>query len=271
MITSRSNAVVKQMRALQDRKERDSQHAFVVEGIHPVWRAVEEGAAIRVLVVAPDLLRSADARAMVASQIEAGRHVVAVSSDIFGQVVEREHPSGLAAIVAAPLTQLADLPVTPQALYAAFHMPGNPGNLGTAVRTMDAVGGTGVILIAGGTDLYHPSAVKASMGTLFALHAAHAGTWEEARDWFRANGLTIVATSSHADHQLWATRLPMPCVVVFGNEGDGLPDAVVRDSDMALRIPMAHGGSLNVAAAAAVVLFELRRQTIGDLPRTAAC
>jgi TrmH family RNA methyltransferase len=252
--------VVKRLRALQQRKERQSQQAFIAEGIMTVWRAVEQDVPIETLIVATDLLRSEPARAMVGRQVELGRRVVGVSAEIFKQTVERDHPSGLAAIIHMPRTSLADLQVPERALFAAFHSPSNPGNLGTSVRTLDATGGSGVILVGTGTDVFHPAAVRASMGALFSVPIVQVDSWETARTWFRANGIAIITTSSHADTDYWSVHLPLPSVVVFGNEGEGLPEEVLVDSDCAVRIPMAHGGSLNMAVAAAVALFEVRRQ-----------
>ena len=258
-ITSRTNPVVKRMRALSDRKERDRRRVFMVEGILPVWRAVDANVPLDTLVIAPDLLTSEGARDMVVRQAVRGARVIAVAGAVFEQIAERDHPSGLAAIVPELDLDLAHLPGSSTAMFAVLHSPSNPGNLGTSMRTIDATGGGGAIII-GGTDVYSPACVKASMGTIFSVPFSRVDTWASVRTWCRAHQLVTVATSSRAERDLWSTQLPERSVLLFGNEGEGLPRDVVEDCDLCLKIPMAHGGSLNLAVAVAVVLFEYRRQ-----------
>ena len=258
-ITSRANPIVRRMRALQQRKERDRQRVFLAEGILPVWRAADSHAPIDTLIVAPDLLTSVGAREMVVRQVEHGTRVVSVTGSVFEQVAERENPSGIAAIISQFDAKLSQLATHRTAVLAAFHTPSNPGNLGTSLRTIDATGCDGAIVI-GGTDVYSPACVKASMGTLFSVPFARTQDWDTVAAWCREQQLATVATSSRAEMDLWSTRLPERCVLVFGNEGEGLPASVAASCDMSVKIPMAHGGSLNLAVAVAVVLFEHRRQ-----------
>jgi TrmH family RNA methyltransferase len=262
VITSSSNQLVKRMRALQQRKERMAERAFVVEGILPVWRAVEQGADIDIVVVAPELLRSEQALELLDMRTREGLPVATVSATVFKQVAERDNPSGLAAIVRMPRIELSDLTVGPGSVYTALFEPSNPGNVGTIVRTVDAIGGAGLILIGEGTDPYHPTAVKASMGTIFAVPVVHVRHWDAVRDWSKDHQLPIITTSAHASIDHWNAHIPVPGVILFGNEGDGLPKDIIRESDLAVRIPMARGGSLNLGVAAAVLLYETRRQTL---------
>jgi TrmH family RNA methyltransferase len=260
-IESPANLLIKRMRSLEQRKTREREGAFVVEGIQPVWHAVEQGAAIETLVVAPELLTSAPAREMVARQRAAGMRVAEISAELFARVATREHPSGLAAIVRARTQSLDDLAVTPTSLFVALHEVGNPGNLGTIIRTVDAVGGSGVILVGAGTDPYHPSAVRASVGTLFRLPIVQAGEIAAVRAWCTAHGIALVTTSGRAPHDYWAVSYPAPSLVLFGSEGRGLPSEIVAAGDLAVHIPM-HGGadSLNLSVAAGVLLYEFLRQ-----------
>jgi TrmH family RNA methyltransferase len=243
---------------LLERKERERRQSFLVEGILPVWRAVDANVRIDALIVAPELLSSEGARSMVARQARLGTRVVAVAGSVFSQIAERDHPSGLAAVIPELDTGLDCLPSSCE-MFAGLYAPGNPGNLGTSLRTLDATGGGGAIVI-GGTDVYSPACVKASMGTIFTVPFARVDAWDAVRDWCRAQGFVTVATSSRAEPELWRTEIPARSLLLFGNEGDGLPPNVVEECDRSLRIPMAHGGSLNLAVAVAVVLFEYRRQ-----------
>ena len=169
IIRSAANPLVKRVRLLADRKHRRREAAFMVQGIQPVWQAVEAGADIEVLIVAPELLRHSGAAAMVAAQEASGVKVARLTAEIFGRIADRDGPSGLAAIVRAAPLSLADLAIGPGSLFAALHEPGNPGNIGTIVRTASAAGADGVILLGPSADPYDPMAVKASMGALFTV------------------------------------------------------------------------------------------------------
>jgi TrmH family RNA methyltransferase len=251
---------MKRVRQLADRKYRRRQGAFVVEGRQSVWRAVEVGWEIEVLIAAPDLLTGSATAAMVAEQEARGVRVAYVSGELFGRLGSREGPSGVAAIVRSRETSLDGLPAGAGAVFTALYQIGNPGNLGTIVRTVDATGGAGVITVGDSTDPFGPAAVKASMGSLFAVPVAHAPDADSFFGWAAAHGVQVVATSGGADTEHWRAVYRPPLAVLFGAEGAGLPEPVLRRADTLVRIPMTGTAeSLNLAAAAAVMLYEVRR------------
>jgi TrmH family RNA methyltransferase len=271
LISSAANPLVKRVRQLADRKHRRRQGAFVVEGRQPVWRAVQAGWEIEVLIAAPDLLAGSAAAAMVAEQEARGVQVAYVSGELFGRIGSREGPSGVAAIVRGRVADLDDLAVSPGpglgpgagagTVFTALHRIGNPGNLGTIIRTVDATGGAGVITVGDSTDPFAPAAVKASMGSLFAVPVAHAPDADAFFGWASAHGVEVVATSGSADSEHWQATYRPPLAVLFGAEGSGLPGPVLGRADRQVRIPMTGTAeSLNLAAAAAVMLYEIRRQ-----------
>jgi TrmH family RNA methyltransferase len=264
LIRSAANPLIKRMRALAQRKQREAEDAFVVEGIRPVWQAVESGVTVEALIVAPDLLTSEQARLMVAARRNAGMRVVAVSAAVYQSFAEREHPSGLAAIVRIVRRRLAELAVSPRALFVALHETGNPGNLGTILRTMDAVAANGLIVIGAATDPYHPTAVKASMGALFTIPIVRVASADEVLAWCRAHAIGVVTTSAEAREDHWSARYPRPCLLLFGSEGQGLPHGILEAGDLTVRIPMqGHVDSLNLAVSAGILLYEARRATHG--------
>ena len=260
LISSAANPVVKRMRLLADRKHRRRESAFVVEGIQPVWQAVEAGADVEVLVVAPDLLGGSPAAGMVAAQEAAGVRVARLTGELFARVSARDGPSGLAAIVRGRVPGLASLPVTPGAVFVALHEIGNPGNLGTIVRTADAAGGSGVVLIGAAADPFDPAAVKASMGALFAVPVARAADPAEFFAWAAGAGITVATTSARASTSFWEAGYPRPLVLLLGAEGAGLPDDVLGGGDLQVRIPMTGTAeSLNLAVAAGLLLYQARK------------
>jgi len=257
LISSAANPVVKRMRLLGDRKHRRREGAFVVEGIQPVWQAVEAGADVEVLVVAPDLLGSRTA-GMVAAQEAAGVRVARLTGELFARISARDGPSGLAAIVRGRIPGLASLPVTPESVFVALHEIGNPGNLGTIIRTADAAGAAGVVLIGAAADPFDPAAVKASMGALFAVPVARAADPAEFFAW--AAGLTVITTSAKARTSFWEAGYARPLALLLGAEGAGLPDDVLAGGDLQVRIPMTGTAeSLNLAVAAGLLLYQARR------------
>ncbi len=264
IISSASNPLVKRVRLLADRRHRRREGAFVVEGIQPVWRAVEAGWSTELLVVAPDLLSGSAAAEMVAEQEAKGVRVARLTAELFGRIVEREGPTGLAAIVRARSAGLDDLFVRPDSVFVVLHEIGNPGNLGTIIRTVDAVGGAGVILLGEGTDPYAPSAVKASMGSLFSVAVVDVRETDTFFAWASEHGVHLVTTSGYADDEHWSTEYSQPAAVIFGSEGSGLPGSILERVGTSVRIPMVGTAeSLNLAVSAGVVLYEVRRHLVG--------
>jgi TrmH family RNA methyltransferase len=262
VIRSAANPLVKRVRLLADRKHRRRESAFVVQGIQPVWQAVEAGSDVEVLIVAPDLLRHPGAAAMVTAQEAAGVKVARLSGELFTRISDRDGPSGLAAIVRAVPVAVTGLPVTAGSLFIALHSASNPGNLGTIIRTASAAGAAGVILIGPSADPHDPAAVKASMGALFTVPVATAASAAEFLAWARAGGVRVAATSARGSVTCWDADLRLPLAVLLGSEGSGLPEAVLDAADLRVAIPMTGTAeSLNLSVAAGVLLYEVRRRT----------
>lgn len=261
MITSHRNPLVKRIRGLERKKQRQEEGAFFVEGIRVVLSALEHDAPVELLVYAPELLTSDVAQDAV-RQFEARGGVTAmVSGEVFRSFSQRDNPAGLGAIVSARLHTLDSLAVTPDAIFVAASDVGDPGNLGTILRTMDGVGAAGLILVGQTTDPFHPTAVKASMGALFNIPVARVDGMEPVWDWASTRGIFTVATSARAPRNFRDPGYRFPALLLLGSEGEGLPADVIERADRAVSIPM-HGtaSSLNLAVAAGLLLYELQRQ-----------
>jgi RNA methyltransferase, TrmH family len=261
LISSASNPVVKRLRRLADAKHRRREGAFVVEGIAPVWQAVEAGASIEELIVAPDLLGDSPAMAMVAEQAAEGIRVAHLSAELFTRLSDRDGPSGLAAVVRMGVRDLADLPVARDGFLVAAHETANPGNLGTIVRTAEAFGAGGLVLSGSSADPYSPQAVKASMGSLFHLPIARVSDLDEVFDWAAANGIATLTTSARAETPLDHVTLRPPVLVILGPERTGLADDDLARGDHVVTIPIVgRATSLNLAVAAGILMHEMHRQ-----------
>jgi len=261
LISSSANPVVKRVRALADRRTRRRENAFVVEGVAPVWQAIESGARVEVLLVAPDLLRDSPAAQLVVEQEQRGTPVARLTAELFGRISGRDGPAGLAAVVQSRLARLEDLSVGDGTVLVAVHEVANPGNLGTIVRTADALGASGVVLVGESTDPFSPQAVKASMGSLFAVPLAHEPSLDRLLDWAVATGVATVTTSARGAVPLADAVFAAPLMVVLGSERTGLPPEVLARGSTAVAIPMlGRASSLNLAVAAGIMLYEVRRQ-----------
>ncbi len=259
LISSPGNPLLKRIRKLRLRKHRDAEDALFVEGIAPVWQALESGAEVEVVVTAPDLLTSARARDLVSSLGARDTRVVEVTAEAFASVADRDHPAGLGAVVRTPARSLAGLVTGPASLVVALHEVGNPGNLGTIVRTADAAGAAGIVVTGASADPWHPAAVKASMGTVFST-AVVTAPLEELTTWARERGLPVVATSARGAVDHWDATFPAPSVLLFGSEATGLPPEVLDAADLVVRIPQeGAASSLNLAVAAGILIYEARR------------
>ncbi|HTZ42673.1 MAG TPA: RNA methyltransferase [Jatrophihabitans sp.] len=261
VVTSAANPVVKRVRLLADRKHRRRQNAFVVEGLQPVWRAVSAGRHVETLIVAPELLANPAAGDMVAELERDGVEVIRVSAELFRRLSDRDGPAGLAAIVTGGVGTLDDLAVQADSVFVVLHELSNPGNIGTLVRTVDAAGAHGVILLGHTADPLSAPAIKASMGSVFAVPVTAVAGEDELLGWAGRHGLRLAAMTGAGAVELWQAELPRPLLVLLGNEGAGLPDSLLAAADLRVRIPMTGTAeSLNVAAAGAVVLYELARR-----------
>ncbi len=260
IITSATNPLIKRWRRLADRRERARSGEFVVEGGQPVWRAVEAGWPIRQLIVCRELLTHDDAHRMVDDLEASGVSVAQVSRELFARMSDRDRPGGIAAVVGVVVTTLGEFAVDAGDTIVALDRVGNPGNLGTIIRTADAAGAAGVVLIGHGADPFDPAAVKASMGSVFGLPVARASGLDEFYAWTGDLGITVAATTGSADMTIWDAHYRHPLALLFGAEGPGLAPEAIERADLSVRIPMVGTAeSLNLAVAVAVTLYDARR------------
>jgi TrmH family RNA methyltransferase len=261
LITSRANPAIKQIRALAARKERDRSGLFFVEGIRLVTEAVQVGAEIVQGVVAPDLLKGTVGREVAAALRAPGGPCLEVSADVFAGLSAKEGPQGLGAVVRQRWERLDDRGRQAAGLgWVALDAVQDPGNLGTILRTSDAVGAAGVILVGPTTDPYDPAAVRASMGAIFTQRLIRA-SWAEFAAWKQQIDITLIGASDKAAADYQALTYRPPLVLFMGSERQGLSAEQQALCDGMVRIPMVgRSDSLNLAVATGVVLYEIFNQ-----------
>lgn len=249
-IISLSNPLIKQARALRQKKIRAETGLFLVEGIHHVGEAVEAGWEIQSAFYAPDLLKSSFAQEMLARLPVPAQ---SVSVAVMESLADKDHPQGIIAVVRQRRVDLAS--VKPFMRAAALVSPQDPGNVGTVLRTLDAAGADMLFLLEGGVELYHPTVVRASMGSLFWKPTAQA-SFDEFIKWARERNCQIIGTSAKADVD-YKTLVPQqPWVLALGNEQKGLSREQTAACDVTVSLPMrGRSSSLNLAVAAGVLLY----------------
>jgi RNA methyltransferase, TrmH family len=255
-----NRAWLERARTLQrDRAARERDGVCFVEGIRHVVAALEAGHELEALLVDPARLRSEVAWAAVAEAQERGAAYVTLKPEELARISTRDNPVGIAALVRWGPKPLRELTARRDGLYLVTDDVRDPGNLGTLARTLDAAGGTALI-VRGGTDPAHPSALRAALGTLFQLPVYVAPSLDAVFRWTSAHKISTVATSAHADVEVWDALPSPPLAVVVGNEGEGLADDTLARCDLRVAIPMLGSAtSLNVSVAAGIILFEARR------------
>lgn len=261
-ITSRSNPKVKAVRALHQRKAREESGSFLVEGIRHVGEAAAAARAGKVeiesLYYAPDLLTSDFALSTIDELVRQGIPCYPTSREVFDSIAEKENPQGIAAVVRHHPPGLHSLNPSNFPWGVALVAPQDPGNLGTILRTIDAAGASGLLLLDSGLDTTHPSAVRASMGALF-WYPPITAAFDEFVAWARHGGYHIFGTSARGSCDYREVEsYPLPRILLMGSEREGLSEKQRLACDVLLRLPMqGRGSSLNLGVATGILLYEM--------------
>ena len=193
IITSLSNPLIKQTRALHQKKARAESGLFLVEGIHHVGEAVSAGWTVESILYAPDLLTSEFAKNLI---LRPGTKPQAVSTQVMESLSDKENPQGIIAIVHQ--RQIPASSLKSPRICVALVSAQDPGNVGTILRTMDAVGAEALFLLDGGVELYHPTVVRSSMGTIFWKPVVQT-SFKEFVEWSRGKSYQLIGTSARGD------------------------------------------------------------------------
>jgi TrmH family RNA methyltransferase len=256
-ITGFSNPTVKALRALRDKKHRKAEGKFLAEGLRLLTDARESGRLPETLVMAAGREEHPLLAALEADVLAAGGEVIETSADILGKITGKDNPQSVAGVYIESDTSLTRIKrfIAPICLVAQAVR--DPGNLGTMLRTADAVGASGVILIDDCADPFSVEAVRASMGAVFTVPIAQA-RWEDFLPWLREGPGQLVAASLRDAVPYRAAPYTAPCFILVGNESRGLPEDYEAACDLRVTMPMkGRADSLNAAVAAAVLAYEV--------------
>ncbi|MEW5848369.1 MAG: RNA methyltransferase [Myxococcota bacterium] len=253
-------ALLERILQLRERTTRDQTGLHYIEGIRAVLSALDAGLHVDTLVLSEVLLQNPYAQKRVRLAKRAGTRVVRVTPEEFRSVSGTARASGLGAIVHQHWTALENADPRRGLCWIAVGALRSPGNLGTVLRTAEAAGAAGTIMLAHPVDPFDPDVVRASMGGIFNLQLVRTSPARLAR-WAREHGCVVVGTAPAGEVLYSDAPVDAPLVLVLGEERRGLTDAEQRLCTHTARIPMAgRADSLNVGVAAGVVLFDVLRR-----------
>ena len=260
-IESRNNEQIKNLVKLRERKHRDRQGRFIVEGLRETNHALNAHYQIETLYFCPELFPDAEHTHFIDAIRRNNRCVMArLSTEAFKKASLREGPDGIIATGRQQAHALNELSLPENPLLVILEGIEKPGNLGAIIRSADGAGANAIILVDCVLDLYNPNAIRSSQGLLFALPIVTVER-DALREWLEEQKIQTYATTPEAEKLHWQVDLSSGSAILFGSENLGLTDFWVQGADSAIQIPMnGQADSLNVAAATAICLYEANRQ-----------
>ncbi|MEY4501525.1 MAG: hypothetical protein RIS52_1415 [Pseudomonadota bacterium] len=259
-ITGFSNPLLKRVRALRDKKHRKAEGLFLAEGLRILTEALDAGHLPVMIWHAPESAAHPLVKKLVAATEAAGGDVYVTSPDLLAKISGKDNPGAVLGVYKECLTPLSEIDRGQADIWIVAERLRDPGNLGTILRTGDAVGAGGLILIDDCTDAFSVEAVRASMGALFTQTLTLA-RWDDFLPWLRAGPGQLVGTSLKATQDYQAPRYTAPVFLLIGNESQGLPEAFEAECDLLVKMPMmGKADSLNAAMACAVMAYEVLNQ-----------
>jgi TrmH family RNA methyltransferase len=264
LISSLQNPKIKEIVHLRERHGRDKSDLFIIEGYRELLRATDAGWTIQTLFICPELFLGTNESALIERLRHQRATIFSCTEKVCQKISYRDRPDGLIALAVQKRLHLADLDFIfkkkEAPLFVVAEAIEKPGNLGTILRSSDAVLVDGLIVCDRCTDIYNPNVVRASVGTLFTVPTVEA-KGEETLQWLRNHGVSILAATPHADQEFTQVDLTKPIAIAVGTEQLGLSERWMKEADLQVRIPMRGiADSLNVAMATTLLLYEADRQ-----------
>ena len=257
-VTAFSNATVKLLRSLRDKKARRAEGLFLAEGLRILTEARDSGQLPEIVAFSAEGTKHPLAAEIIAATEAAGGDAIVTTPEILSKMSGKDNPQMLLGAYRQPDTSLEQIDRAAAPLWIVAQALRDPGNIGTILRTGDAASAGGLILIDDSADPFSVEAVRASMGALF-TQAIAAARWPEFFEWLRSGEGQLVGTSLKATDDYLDAEYRQPCFLLIGNEQQGLPADYEAECDLLVKIPMAgRADSLNAAMATAVMAFAIK-------------
>jgi RNA methyltransferase, TrmH family len=256
LITSPQNPKIKNILALEKARERRNQNVLIIEGIKELSLAILANYKVNSVFFCPDIIDENELLGIVKHE----QLLIPVQKAVFEKIAYRESTGGIIAVAEQKVHHLDQIKLSAQPLVLVLESVEKPGNLGAILRTADAAGVDAVIICDPQTDFYNPNVIRSSVGCVFTNQVA-AATSAETLAWLHQNQIKIFNTYLQASKPYHQVDFTVPCAIVMGTESTGLSDLWVKNGDTNIIIPMQGKiDSMNVSTAAAVVVFEAKRQ-----------
>ena len=259
---SRYNPRIKYIRRLGIRRFRDREKRFVAEGVRFVEEALASAWPVEAVVYCGRVIESQRGKKLLEKADSMNIAVIEIDEVLFDELAGTEAPQGVLAVVRQGTAALEDLRLAPApALLVVVDGVQDPGNLGTIVRSADAAGAGGVILLKGTADIYNPKACRATMGSIFHVPVIQSLATAEVLDYLARQTIVTIAGAPHGEKVLAGVDLTRPCALIVGSESGGVAADLLDRVDEKARIPMpGRAESLNAAVAVSILLYEALRQ-----------
>lgn len=260
ILTSTQNPRVKEAIALRDRRDRNKTNQFLIEGYRETLRAIEGNWKIDTLFICRELFLGSNEESLIERIEKKGTKIYPCDVKVFKKISYRDRPDGILAIAPQVHRSLDSLVLKKNPFLIVAEAIEKPGNLGTILRSSDAVGLDALIAADPCTDIYNPNVVRASVGTLFTVPIVEAGG-KEALSFLKENKISVLAATPSAKKEFTEVDLRGPVAIAVGTEQLGLSPLWMENADIQVKIPMRGvADSLNVAMATTLLLYEAIRQ-----------
>ncbi|MDP2168158.1 MAG: RNA methyltransferase [Thermodesulfovibrionales bacterium] len=259
-LTSPQNPLIKELVKIRNRPAGYRHKEFIIEGPHLIRTAIASGAPVKKVFFTEGFAGKKEGGRLLRELQKKDLEMFEITENILRKITDTEAPQGIVALSSYAPLRLEDLSFKDIPLIAVSDGVSDPGNMGAMIRTADAAGADAFIVLPGSCDPFMSKCLRASQGSVFNIPVVNA-EMKNLIDWLRGGNIEIAATHQKAGHSIYDADLSGPLAIIFGNESEGVSAEMRAAADMEIGVPIpGRAESLNVASAAAVIIFEAVRQ-----------
>lgn len=262
VIKSKDNDKIKYTKSLLKSKGRNKEKKFIIEGYRILTLALECDARLEYVFINEEFEKKKEHSEFVALLQSKNIKIYKTTNKIFQEMVDTENTQGILGVLKYKQRDLANNINSDDKFVLILDRIQDPGNMGTIIRTADSAGIDGIILLKGCVDIYNPKVIRSTMGSIFDMNIINA-TQDEAVDFLKENGFSIVSSYLQTDNFYHETSYDGKIALVIGNEANGINDELIASSDKLIKIPIyGSAESLNAAISAAILMYEIKKYLI---------
>lgn len=259
-ISSSQNPIIKEVKALRERKHRDSLKKYFIEGKKIVAEAFSFPSDVDYILISEFLENSNEIDETVNFCSINEKKLIMVPDKVFSEISDTKTPQGFLAVMNQPSLSIHRLPASSSFIIILDSLQ-DPGNLGAIIRTADAAGVDAIFLSKGSVDIYNPKVLRSTMGSIFHLPIYRYDSFIELKIILQENKFKLLTTHLKGDSNLYDLELNNPIAIIIGNEANGVSSEIANDADYLVKIPMpGKAESLNASVAASIIVYECLRQ-----------